>query len=63
VFVVVSLNFTQIAPVYSAVKWGPGGLVSTGEAAHPAVTSMGTWGSKCPTDLVSLSGVGVIGEL
>ena len=24
-------------------KWGPGGLVSTGEAAHPAVTLMGTW--------------------
>ena len=25
------------------LKWGPGGLVPTGEAAHPAVTSMGTW--------------------
>ena len=24
-------------------KWGPGDLVSTGEAAQPAVTSMGTW--------------------
>ena len=24
--------------------WWPG---ATGEAAHPAVTSMGTWGSKC----------------
>jgi len=23
------------------------GQVSTGEAAHPAVRSMGTWGSKC----------------
>ena len=26
-----------------AVKRGPGGLVSTGEAAHSAVTSMGIW--------------------
>ena len=25
------------------LKWGLGGLVPTGEAAHPAVTSMGTW--------------------
>jgi len=50
-------NFTHIAPVYPAVKWGPGGLVPTGEAAHPAVTSMGTWGSKCQTAVhVSLMG-------
>ena len=33
------------------------------EATHPAVTLMGTWGSKSPTVLVSLSGVGVIMEL
>ena len=26
-------------------KWGPGGLVSTGEATYAAVTSMGTWGA------------------
>ena len=35
--------FPEHAPVYPADKWGPGELVSTGEAAHPAVTSMGTW--------------------
>ena len=34
-------NFTHIALVYPAVKWGPGGL--DGEVAHLAVTSMGTW--------------------
>ena len=39
--------------------------MSTGEAAHPAVTSMGTWcklGKQIPV-LVSLSGVGVVVEL
>ena len=36
-------NFTHIAPVYPAVYWGPGGLVSSGEAAHPAATALGTW--------------------
>ena len=36
-------SFTHIAPVYPAAYWGPGGLVSSGEAAYPAVTSMGTW--------------------
>ena len=35
------------------LKWEPGSLVPTGEAAHPAVTSMGTWGSKCSTVHVS----------
>ena len=35
-------------------KWGPSGLVSTGEAAHPAVTSIGTWGSICLYRLVVL---------
>ena len=30
--------FTQIAPVYPAIKWG----VNWG-TAHPAVTSMGIW--------------------
>ena len=39
-------------------KWGPGGLVLSGEAAHPAVTS-----SKFPTVLVLLSSVGVVVEL
>ena len=40
----------HIVPVYPLFKWGPGGLVSTGEAAHPVVTSMGTLGSNanCP---------------
>ena len=33
-------NFTHIVPVCPAVYWGPGGLVSTGESAHPAVTSI-----------------------
>ena len=33
---------TLLAPVYPAVYWGPGDLVSSGEAACPAVTSMGT---------------------
>ena len=32
----------HIAPVYLAFKWRPGDLVSTGETAHPAVTSLGT---------------------
>jgi len=33
-------------------------LVSTKEAAHPVVTSMSTWGSKCQTVVhVSLMGV------
>ena len=35
-------------------KRGPGGLVSSGEVAHPAVTSMipgVSWGSKFPTVL------------
>ena len=41
----------------------PSGLVSTREAAHPAVILMGTWGSKCPTVLVLLSGDGVVVEL
>jgi len=53
-------NFTHIALVYPDVEWGPGGLVSTGEATHPAVTSMGTWcklGKQMPTVLVSLSSV------
>ena len=36
--VVVSLS----KELYSAVKWGPSGLVPTGKAAHPAVKSMGT---------------------
>ena len=40
-------------------KWGPGGLVSTREAAHPAGIN---WGSKCPTVLVLLSGVKVVVE-
>ena len=53
-------NFTHIATVYPAVKWGPGGLISIGEAAHSAITSMGTWGSKFPT---VLSGVGVVVEV
>ena len=35
-----SMAFTHIAPVYPAVFWGPGDLMSSGEAAHPAVTSM-----------------------
>ena len=30
-------SFTHITPIYT---WGPSCLVSTGEAAHPAVTSM-----------------------
>ena len=37
--------------------------VVAGEAAHPVVTSMGTWGNKFPTVLVSLSSVGVVVEL
>ena len=36
-------NCTHIAPVYPAVQWGPGGLMSTEEAALPTDTSMGTW--------------------
>ena len=54
-----------LLPSTQLFKWGPGGLVSTGEAAHPAVTSMGTWcklGKQMPV-LVSLSGVGVVVEL
>jgi len=46
-------------------KWGPGGLVSTGETAHPTVKSIGTWcklGSKCPTVFVLLIGVGIAVE-
>ena len=35
----------------------------TGEAAHPAVTSMGTRCKQCPIVLVSPSGVGVVVEL
>jgi len=38
-----SKKLTHTAPVYPAVEWGPGGLVSLGEAAHPVVTSMDTW--------------------
>jgi len=35
------------------------GVMPTGKIAHPAVTSMGTWCSKCPAVLVVPSGVGV----
>ena len=34
-------SITHIVPVYPAVR--PGGLVSSEEAAHPAVKSKGTW--------------------
>ena len=37
--------------------------MSTGKAAHPTVTLMGTWGDKCPSVLDLFSGVGVIVEL
>ena len=35
----------------------------TREAAHPDVTSVGTWGSKFPTVLILLSGVEVVVEV
>ena len=37
--------------------------VCVGGAAQPVATSMGTWGSKCPTVFVLPSCVGVIVEL
>ena len=37
-------------------KLEPGGLVSTGEAAHPAVTSMGTWETNAQLFLSHLVG-------
>ena len=43
------------------LKWEPGSLVSTGEAAHPAVTSMGSWyklGKQMP--IVCIVGEGLV---
>ena len=37
--------------------WWPG---LTGEATHPAETSLDTWETKCPTVLVLPSGFGII---
>ena len=43
---------------------GPGGLVSTGGAAHPAVTSMDTWRSNYQTTVcVSIMGEVQVGLL
>ena len=56
-FVSLSKKIYLVYP-WPAVYWGPGGLVSSGEAAHPAVTSMGAWESQSPTALVSFSSVG-----
>ena len=43
------------------LKWGPGGLVPTGEAAHPTVSSMDTWGSKFQLSISHKAGEGLVG--
>ena len=43
-------------------KWGPGGLVSTKEVAHPAVALPGIkWGSKCQLSTSHIVGEGPCG--
>jgi len=46
-------NFTQSIQLF---KWGPSSLLSTGEAAHPVVTSLGTWASKCQLSMSFIVG-------
>ncbi|XP_065917594.1 uncharacterized protein [Dysidea avara] len=59
------VSFVKHILFYPAVYWGPGGLVSSVEAAHPAVASMGTWcllGKQMP-NCPSLSHFVVLGLL
>ena len=53
-------NFTHIAPS-SLPRCINGGLVPTGEAAHPVVTLMGTWCKSWQAKLMSLSYLMVLG--